>query len=127
MNKSVRQWIERALEDEAIARHELTFPKNEVATGPVCLHCQQMVEKLLKAFLVNHNIEFEKTHDLERLIHLCEQQDKKFSALYVGDLTFYAVEARYPSEFYVPDFDEAKENYRIAIKAKEFLLKLLEE
>lgn len=35
--------------------------------GDVCFHCQQCVEKLLKAVLCEAGIAFPKTHDLEDL------------------------------------------------------------
>ncbi|SNQ62682.1 HEPN domain protein (fragment) [Candidatus Methanoperedens nitroreducens] len=41
----------------------------------------------------------------------------------VGNLSFYAIEIRYPDEFYMPSVAEAKECFNIASKAKDFLLK----
>jgi HEPN domain-containing protein len=36
----------------------------------VVFHCQQAVEKYVKAVLVRHQVEFRKTHDLERLLQV---------------------------------------------------------
>ena len=36
----------------------------------VAFHCQQAVEKYVKAILVRHQVEFRKTHDIERLLHI---------------------------------------------------------
>jgi len=40
-------------------------------------------------------------------------------------LGFYAVEIRYPDEFYIPSITEAKEAFQIAQKVKDFVLKKL--
>jgi len=122
IDEQVKNWIIKAMEDFTIAKHELTFPdENEISTGPVCFHCQQVVEKLLKSYLVSKNIDFGKTHDLEGLIRLCSEQDNEFKGLDVRSLTDYAVEVRYPEEFYIPSVEEAKECFEIAAKVKDFI------
>jgi len=75
MNNDIRQlvqlWIEKAKEDWGtveILRESEYCPK-----GVICFHCQQYAEKLLKALLTASGIEFPKTHDLRRLIQLCEK------------------------------------------------------
>ena len=91
----------------------------------MCFLSQQAVEKFLKAYLITKNVEFGKTHNLEYLLELCVKKDGKFKGIDVGDLSFYAVEARYPDEFYEPSIDEAKECLEIAKKVREFLMKKL--
>lgn len=62
---------------------------------------QQCVEKYLKAFLIFHNQEFRKTHDLSELIEQCRELDPDFEKLLelnVDRLTEYAVELRHPSD-----------------------------
>jgi HEPN domain-containing protein len=97
-----------------------------MVTDGVCFHCQQFVEKLLKAYLVSKNIDFGKTHNLEFLLELCKIQDSDFQGLNVGNLSFYAVEVRYPDEFYIPSVAEANECFEIASIARDFILKKLE-
>jgi HEPN domain-containing protein len=63
MDEYLRNWIKKALDDFKIAKHELSFPAEEIATGPVCFHSQQMVEKLLKAYLIFKETDFERSHD----------------------------------------------------------------
>jgi len=36
-------------------------------------------------------------------------------------LTRYAVEVRYPDEFYTPTLEEAEETYRIALSVRDFV------
>ena len=47
MNAEVRQWLESAEEDLATVKALLG---NETTTGVAAFHCQQCVEKCLKAF-----------------------------------------------------------------------------
>ena len=79
----------------------------------------------MKAYLASKNIDFGKTHNLEFLLELCRKQDADFENLNVGDLSFYAVEVRYPDEFYIPPVAEAKECFKIASNARDFILKKL--
>ncbi len=122
----IQKWIIKAKSDFKIAKHELTQSDDEMVTDAVCFHCQQAVEKLLKAYLASKNIEFGKTHNLEFLLELCRKQDLDFENLSVGNLSFYAVEVRYPDEFYIPSVAEAKECFKIASIARDFMLKKLE-
>jgi len=122
----IQKWIIKAKNDFKIAGHELAQPDDEMVTDAVCFHCQQAVEKLLKAYLVSKNIEFGKTHNLEFLLELCKKQDPDFEKLNVGNLSFYAVEIRYPDEFYIPSLAEAKECFKIASVARGFMLRKLE-
>jgi HEPN domain-containing protein len=61
----VAAWLGHAEEDARIARGclQLTPP----ARSGAAFHCQQATEKLLKGFLLRDNIDFGRTHDLERL------------------------------------------------------------
>ncbi|MHC4698356.1 MAG: HEPN domain-containing protein [Planctomycetota bacterium] len=63
------------------------------------MNCQQAVEKLLKAYLVFREHEFEKIHDLEVLAEQCALYDQGFDAWRerVDPLTLFAVRFRYPS------------------------------
>ncbi len=122
----IQKWIIKATNDLKIAEHELSQPEEEMVTDAVCFHCQQSVEKLLKAYLVSKNIDFGKTHNLEFLLELCKKQDSDFESLNVGNLSFYAVEVRYPDEFYIPSVAEANECFEIASIARDFILKKLE-
>ncbi len=77
----IRKWIIKADNDFKVAEHEITQPENEMVTDAICFHCQQSVEKLLKAYLASKNIDFGKTHNLEFLLELCRKQDNIFENL----------------------------------------------
>ena len=83
IDENIKRWIVKALEDYTIVVHELRFPDEEISTSPICFHCQQVVEKLLKAYLISKNTDFEKTHDLEHLLDLCSEDDLEFKKVTV--------------------------------------------
>ena len=97
MDKQVelQQWKEIADSDQSLA----DFSSKNMWPVPyaiICFHCQQAVEKYLKWFLVSHDIEPPKIHDLVE-IEKCRL------------LTRYSVHFRYPQEIRVEkqDMDKA--------------------
>ncbi|MHC4444427.1 MAG: HEPN domain-containing protein [Planctomycetota bacterium] len=92
----IRNWLRKAYHDWSVARNIVAAqgPENDVAA----FHCQQAIEKMLKAYLVSCRIPFEKAHDLGRLLDHCASQDSSFETLRdkVEPLTLYAVAFRYP-------------------------------
>lgn len=68
-------------------------------------HCQQCAEKALKGFLIAHEADLLKTHDLVKLLGLCKKIDPEFCCLdnACSVLTVLATQFRYPSEFEIPD------------------------
>lgn len=99
MNDRAREWLAKAEADLQAVALLLTF---ETYPRTVAVfHCQQAVEKSLKAFLVAHAIPFLFRHDLGYLLDLCLDVDPSCSVLeaYIAGLTPYAVEMRYPTDF----------------------------
>jgi HEPN domain-containing protein len=125
IDEYIKKWIIKALNDIKVAEHEINFSEDEITTDAVCFHCQQAVEKLLKTYLVFKNIEFEKIHNLELLLKLCSEQDEEFNNVSIGNLPDYAVEIRYPEDFYIPSIEEAKECLKIALDIRDFVFKKL--
>jgi HEPN domain-containing protein len=111
----LRQWIELADKDLALAE----FSSKNMWPVPyeiICFHCQQAVEKYLKWFLVLHDFDPPKIHDLEELGKFCETILPQFSEIYEGCslLTGYSVHFRYPSEIQIEkeDMDRALKHAR---------------
>jgi len=118
----ISNWIKKAEKDLLTVEHELSFP--DAVTESICFHCQQAVEKFLKAYLVFLGIPFTKTHEIGELITKFENKDKEISAFKeeADKLTDYAIDVRYPEELLEPTLEEAKEAKKIATKIKEFVL-----
>lgn len=122
----VARWINIAERDLLTAQQGLHTP--EIITETVCYHLQQAVEKYLKAFLVRHQIEFSKTHNIMLLLNLCATVDAAF-AVGLADadtLTDYAVQIRYPDDWYVPSIEEARQALALVLKVREFVQVRLE-
>lgn len=127
-NQEIVNWIKKAESDLKTAK--ILIDSKDVVTESICFHCQQAVEKYLKAFLAFHNKEFRKTHIIAELLKLCIDLDADFNKLkefHIQNLSIYAVEVRYPDDFYIPTIEEAKESIDLAEKTKKFVLDKLKE
>src|SRR5438093_8565083 len=100
MNGDTKEWVEKA-EGDFEGAIQLSKKRSIRTAHLLCFACQQSAEKYLKAFLVERNVRFSKTHDLEiALLPLCMKVDEEFQVLrnYLKKLDPYAVEFRYPGE-----------------------------
>jgi HEPN domain-containing protein len=111
----LEQWMEIADSDLSAANH-LAGNMHPAPYEIVCFHCQQAAEKYLKWFLVLHDREPPRIHDLEELEKLCESIVPRFSVLLdkCSYLTVYGVLSRYPSEMQL----EKEDMYRALEYAK---------
>ncbi|MBS4031242.1 MAG: HEPN domain-containing protein [Clostridiales bacterium] len=73
----------------------------------ICFHCQQSAEKYLKGYLVLHNINPPKTHDLDELCKLCLHMSDAFMNIadQCSDLTAYGIQPRYPTSLMLEEQD----------------------
>ena len=94
-----------ARDDDAAAR---TLRDAESPDSVVGFHCQQAVEKALKAVLAARSVDFPFTHDIGLLIQLCEDVGAPLPGTLadVDRLTPFAVHMRYGAIF-GPDLDLA--------------------
>jgi HEPN domain-containing protein len=115
----VGEWLQKADADLSVA--EYLVSSDRPFYGAVGFHAQQAAEKYLKALLVRYQIEFPKTHDLDRLLDLVATTSEPLacSLREIGALTMYGVETRYPAD--LPDLTlaEAQAAVRLAIKARD--------
>jgi HEPN domain-containing protein len=121
----VRKWILKArrglLSAKKLARGK--DPYFDTAID----HCQQMAEKVIKGWLVYHDISFGKTHDLRLLITLASELEPKFKP-WMDDITKispYATAYRYPGEVLDPTEGEFTQAMKIASALYEFVCSLL--
>ena len=94
----VRRWLRFAEEDLIAAR--ILLREQQAAPRHVCWLAQQAAEKALKAVFVFLQLDFPRTHSLDRLRNLLPN-DWTAKGIYsdLAGLTIWAVEARYPGEW----------------------------
>lgn len=121
----VVQWLEKANRDFDAAEHLLA--QGGRFREIIAFHCQQAVEKYLKALLVRHQVEFPKTHDIRKLLGLIAKvhPDLAESLRDADVLTPFGVEVRYPSD--APELLAGGETdaFAIARRAKDGVMALL--
>jgi len=95
----VNQWLNLADEDLRLATYALKMREKACPFRLIAYHAQQCAEKCLKAFLVYHNVDFPYTHNIRKLLSLCEKHAAWAQTLRdAEELTQYAITARYPGE-----------------------------
>jgi HEPN domain-containing protein len=124
--EAVRQWRAKAQSDWTAV--EILLGSERCPADTVCFHCQQFVEKLLKALLTRHRIEAPRTHDLRRLIQLAEPFAPGLSGLSDSSdaLTVHGVETRYPGDWREIKPTEMNEAVELARKLGDILLPKLD-
>lgn len=118
----VKGWLDKSVRDLTVAKRELEMPNPY--TDIICFHSQQAVEKIMKAYLIYLDIEFQKTHDIEDLVIQAGKKDKEILKFKDkgAELTVFAVESRYP-EFSEPSLPDTKDVVKIAEKFIKYILK----
>lgn len=121
----IAQWLCLAHADLRAAEADLAQPTPLVEDA--CFHCQQAVEKSLKAYLIHRDIEFQWSHEIKYLLGLCIQGDGSFEQLRDSavPLTDYAVRFRYPSDQPGPTVEQSREALHTARRVYRFVLERL--
>src|SRR5947209_1538597 len=98
MKKSTRAWVSKAEHDHLVAQRSNRdkTPLHDV----VCFHCQQCVEKYLKAMLEEFALSVPRTHNLDDLLNLLLPYHPTLRAFRRGliFLSDFAVQVRYPGD-----------------------------
>lgn len=115
----IKQWVIKANEDLLVIEKLTEF--DIIAASIVCFHCQQAVEKFLKAFLIAHNIDIKKTHNIEFLLSECRDIDSDFAEIDPKNLNDFGVDVRYPGDIYMPTEEETLEYKALAFIVKELV------
>lgn len=112
-------WLARARLDLRAATVDLAV--EPPLLGDAALHCQQAVEKALKALLALHGRPFRKTHDIGELAVACLEHAPELEPLLRRSAPFteYAWRFRYPGELFEPERSEVEEALEVATRVVE--------
>jgi phosphoglycerate kinase len=118
-------WLEKA--EHGLLAAQVLMTRHPEMTDVAGFHCQQAVEKYLKAFLVYKNELFEKTHDLSELLATCGRHETAFAALWdrVVPLTALAVRFRYPGPG-DPSPDQIKTAFAAVLETRDLVARLVQ-
>ena len=124
MREIVQEWVKKGDSDLIAAK---TLAQQEGLENQTGFHCQQAIEKWLKAYLIKKGEEIRKIHDLTALIIECEKYDPDFEELeyIVEGITDFAVDFRYPGENATPE--EVKDALNKTGKVRDFIIPKIEE
>jgi len=115
MKDETKNWIFYANNDIHMISNNINTEDPE-ATGAIAVFCQQSVEKFFKAYLIEHSVEFPKTHDLLNLYGKVKAiKNWNLDEIILASLNGLYIKARYPSDIgampsgNMPTLDETKE------------------
>ena len=118
MNEELRNyiagWLHKAYND-IIAAQRL-MEQDPIILDYACFHCQQSVEKSLKGFLCYKECDIKKTHDIDFLLSECAEFDPIFRSIQTNNINDYAVGGRYPDYNEIPEMEETRQHYDLAIQ-----------
>lgn len=124
LNSYIAAWLQKADHDLISAQRMLEIEPRILDTA--CFHCQQAIEKHLKAYLTYNGVAIERTHNIVFLLSKCAEFDDVFTNIDPKNIDVYAVQARYPDYADMPDLDEAKQHYQLALEIKELVVKRID-
>ena len=117
----IKQWIIKG--DHDLGTAKVTYLHVPEYLDTVTFHCQQAVEKYLKAYLIFQSTVFKFSHDLIYLLDLITLKDPDFENYYdtISELQGYAVEIRYPNETIYLSNEKVENAIIIAKKVRELV------
>jgi HEPN domain-containing protein len=130
LKKSVQGWFRKADEDLFVARC-LRDVKNEMGLNALAFHCQQAIEKLLKAYLTHNEKAFKKKHDILYLLEIARKIDPTLAKIFMPakELSPYAIAVRYPDALVDREltFNDAKRFIALAEKCHGEILSRIQD
>jgi HEPN domain-containing protein len=122
-NELIHAWLEKARRDLETAR--IIFSELPEYDDIIAFHCQQSIEKALKAFLIYMDIDFKPVHDLGYLMNLIATKERLLEPYYeqVDQASRFAVQIRYPDTIINLSRTQVMEVLDLAVR----LLKLVNE
>ena len=121
INILISRWLRFAEEDLIISKE--IFKAEHVIYRSVCFHCQQSVEKYLKAYQIKFDIQILKTHDIEALLNSLSIHDDNILKFLEPTEAFvdYAVRFRYPDDFEDITRQQAEKSIEIATEIEKYI------
>ena len=118
MNETTKAWVEYALRDLETAEYLLN---NKRLANSVLFHCQQTVEKIIKAVLNEENIKIPRIHNVLSLFQFIPENKRnqfKVDENHLKLINDIYTDSRYPGDIgllpdHFPVHEDAKEYFEI--------------
>ncbi|MBU0764451.1 MAG: HEPN domain-containing protein [Bacteroidetes bacterium] len=125
-SKDYIEWFEKADHDLGSAR--IIFIHNPEYFDTIAFHCQQAVEKYLKAALIFYNIGFLRTHDLIYLLDLLSDRHDINEAVYdmAIRLNGFSIKIRYPNKKIFLSKEDLEYTISVAEYFREYIAGIIE-
>lgn len=120
LNDEIKQWIDKA--DHDLGSAKVIYLHLPDYFDTIAFHCQQAVEKYLKALLILHEINFNRSHDLIYLLELLSEKFDIEESLYTKavSLNGFSVQIRYPNTIIKLSKDEIETAILITEEFRDF-------
>jgi HEPN domain-containing protein len=122
MKKQVEDWI--LLADRDLKTAEIIIKDDYPLNNIIAFHCQQAIEKYLKAFLIENDVPLKKTHDLIKLNGMIKLiKDLGIDKSKLTLISEIYIESRYPGDLGllpdgIPTDEQSKEFIEYAKEIK---------
>jgi len=123
--EEIKDWIEKA--DHDLGSAKVIYLHLPDYFDTIAFHCQQAVEKYIKAVLVFYKIEFQRSHDLIYLLELLSRKIEINESWYrqAVSLNAFGVQIRYPNKTIHLSKDEIETAIRISEDFRNFAIKII--
>lgn len=123
--KIVNLWIKKA--DHDLGSAKLIYLHIPDYFDTIAFHCQQAVEKYIKASLTYMDIEFQRSHDLPYLLELLSRKVEIKSETFDKAILLngFSIEIRYPDQIIHLTEDELKSAISIADGFRQFAISII--
>jgi HEPN domain-containing protein len=123
----VEEWIIKADEDFEFA--SMNLKEGKIFFAQICFHFQQAAEKYLKSFIIAHELEFRKIHELPLLLKICSSKDSSLEQIReeCEYLSPFYVDTRYPVHWPTNfSLQEAQKAYQSASRVRSLIKEKLQ-
>jgi HEPN domain-containing protein len=122
--EEIKEWLEKA--DRDLGSAKIIFLHLPDYFDTIAFHCQQAVEKYIKAVLVFYKIEFQRSHDLVYLLEALSRKVEIDENTYRKAFTLnnFSVQIRYPNKIVKLTKEELETAIHISEEFQLFSLEL---
>ncbi|MFA5815735.1 MAG: HEPN domain-containing protein [Bacteroidales bacterium] len=116
----ILDWINKA--DHDLGSAKIIYLHLPDYFDTIAFHCQQAVEKYIKAILVHREIEFDRSHDLIYLLELLPEDIQVTTEQFkkAASLNGFSVQIRYPNKIILLTKEELEEAIAISLEFRAF-------